>query len=476
MRSADLSGRAVITGLGAVTLIGNDHSTYWRNLVAGVSGAGPITSFDASGYDVRIAAEVKDFNPTVAMDRKMARRMSRFIHFAMAAAKEAVEDAGLHFNKWTPEQLDRVGVAISTGGGGIEAVIEGTHTLERKGPGQVSPFAIPAFSGSMAACMVSMTYHLTGPVITQVAACASSVIALIDGLRMIQRGECDVVLVGGSEAALVPMGFAALDNMGALSRRNDDPTHASRPFDRDRDGFLFGEGAGILVMERADHALGRGARIEAEVLGGALTADAFHVSAPEPTGRGATRAMTLALREAGVTPDEVDLIVAHGTSTPLNDVTETRAIKAALGAHARRVAITAPKSMTGHLLGAAGAMSALAAVGSIREAVIPPRSTWRTRTCRSATSTMSPWWPVASRSTQRLSTASGSADKTRWPSSGVSRLDSRPSDDTESALPPASDRRGDARREAGALRTAATAPQASLSHSQSSPADRDFGP
>ncbi|MGO9180226.1 MAG: beta-ketoacyl-[acyl-carrier-protein] synthase family protein, partial [Candidatus Limnocylindrales bacterium] len=372
MRSADLSGRAVITGLGAVTPIGNDHSTYWRNLVAGVSGAGPITSFDASGYDVRIAAEVKDFDPTVAMDRKMARRMSRFIHFAMAAAKEAIEDAGLHFDEWTPEQRDRVGVAINTGGGGIEAVIEGTHTLERKGPGQVSPFAIPAFSGSMAACMVSMAYRLTGPAITQVAACASSVIALIDGLRMIQRGECDVVLVGGSEAALVPMGFAALDNMGALSRRNDDPTHASRPFDRDRDGFLFGEGAGILVMERADHALGRGARIEAEVLGGALTGDAFHVSAPEPTGRGATRAMTLALREAGVAPDEVDLIVAHGTSTPLNDVTETRAIKAAFGTHARRVAITAPKSMIGHLLGAAGAMSALAAVGSIREAVIPP--------------------------------------------------------------------------------------------------------
>jgi len=368
----DLSRRAVVTGLGAVTPIGNDHATFWRNLVAGVSGGGPITHFDASRYDVRIAAEVKGFDPTIAMDRKMARRMSRFIHLGMAAGKEAVADAGLDFETWDPDRRDRVAVTVNTSGGGQEQVIDGTATLHAKGPGQVSPFAIPALSGSMAACLLSMEYGLTGPVITQVAACASSVIAFLDGLRMIQRGEVDVVLAGGSEAPLLPVAFAALSNMGALSKRNDDPEHASRPFDRDRDGFLFGEGAGVVVLESAEHALARGATIQAEVLGAALTADAFHISAPEPTGRGATRAMTMALRDAGVAPDEVDYIVAHGTSTPLNDVTETRAIKAAFGDHAHRVAISSPKSMVGHLLGAAGVMSALTAIGSIRDNVVPP--------------------------------------------------------------------------------------------------------
>ncbi len=370
--SPDPARRAVVTGMGAVTPIGNDYPTYWRNLLAGVNGGGPITSFDATGFDVRIAAEVKDFDPTVAMDRKMARRMSRFIHFAMAAAQEAVRDAGLDFATWTPEQRDRVGVAINTGGGGLEQLVDGTHALEQKGPGQVSPFAIPALSGSMAACMVSMKYGLTGPVVTQVAACASSVIAFHDALRMIQDGDCDVVVTGGTEAPLLPIAFAALGNMGALSKRNDDPEHASRPFDRTRDGFLFGEGAGVVILESAAHAMERGARIRAEVIGTALTADAFHVSAPEPTGRGAARAMTLALRNAGVAPDEVDLIVAHGTSTPLNDVTETRAIKTAFGEHAHRTAITSPKSMIGHLLGAAGIANAIVAVSSIQEGVIPP--------------------------------------------------------------------------------------------------------
>jgi 3-oxoacyl-[acyl-carrier-protein] synthase II len=370
--SSDPARRAVITGVGAVTPIGNDYPTYWRNLLAGVNGGGPITSFDATGFDVRIAAEVKGFDPTIAMDRKMARRMSRFIHFGMAAAQEAVTDSGLDFTDWSPERRDRVGVAINTGGGGLEQVVDGTHALEQRGPGQVSPFAIPGLSGSMAACMVSMKYGLTGPVITQVAACASSVIAFLDGLRLIQDGECDVVLVGGAEAPLLPIAFAALGNMGALSKRNDDPEHASRPFDRTRDGFLFGEGAGVMVLESAAHAMERGASIRAEVLGAALTADAYHVSAPEPTGRGAARAMGLALRNAGVAPDEIDLIVAHGTSTPLNDVTETRAIKTAFGDHAYRAAITSPKSMVGHMLGAAGVANALVAVSSICEGVIPP--------------------------------------------------------------------------------------------------------
>jgi 3-oxoacyl-[acyl-carrier-protein] synthase II len=263
---------------------------------------------------------------------------------------------------------------INTGGGGMEQVIDGTETLEKKGAGQVSPFAIPALSGSMAAAQVSMKYGLTGPVITQVAACASSVIAFQDALRLIRSGDCDVVIAGGSEAALLPIAFAALGNMGALSKRNDDPEHASRPFDRDRDGFVFGEGAACFVVESAEHALGRGAggRILAEVIGTALTADAYHISAPEPTGRGAAMAMTRAMRDAGVAPDEIDYIVAHGTSTPLNDVTETRAIKAAFGPQAYKVAISSPKSMVGHLLGAAGAIAGLAAVGSIRDGCIPP--------------------------------------------------------------------------------------------------------
>jgi 3-oxoacyl-[acyl-carrier-protein] synthase II len=372
--SEDPARRAVVTGVGAVTPIGNDASTFWANLKDGVSGAGPITSFDSTGFDVRIAAEVKDFDPATAMDRKMARRMSRFIHFAMAAATEAVDHAGLDFTDWPIERRDRAAVIVNTGGGGMEQVIEGTATLALKGPGQVSPFAIPALSGSMAAALVSMKYGLTGAVITQVAACASSVIAFQDALRLIRSGECDVVITGGSEAALLPIAFAALGNMGALSKRNDDPTHASRPFDRDRDGFLFGEGAAVVVVESAAHALARGAGhlIQAELIGASLTADAYHISAPEPTGRGATMAMERALRDAGIGPTDIDYIVAHGTSTPLNDVTETRAIKAAFGPRAHSVPISSPKSMVGHLLGAAGAVSALTALGAIREGVIPP--------------------------------------------------------------------------------------------------------
>ena len=371
MANKDLARRAVITGLGAVTPIGITARAYWDSLIAGNSGVDTIRCWDPSGLDVRIAAEVKNFDPSLTMDRKMARRMSRFVHFAMAAATEAVEDAGIDFSTYTQEERDRVAVIVNTGGG-VEQVIEGTRVLAEKGNGQVSPFAIPALSGSMAACQVSIKYGITGPVMCQVAACASSVIAFIDGQRLIEAGECDVVILGGSEGNLVPIAFAALGNMGALSRRNDDPTRASRPFDRERDGFVFGEGAAIVVLESAEHALARGAKIQCEVLGGALTADAFHISAPEPTGRGASAAMTTAMARSGVAPDEIDYIVAHGTSTPLNDATETRAIKSAFGDHARTVAISSPKSMVGHLLGAAGAVSGLAAIGAIREGVIPP--------------------------------------------------------------------------------------------------------
>ncbi len=370
--SPDPARRAVVTGLGAVMPIGNDFETYWRSLRDGVSGAGPITAFDASEFEVRIAAEVKDFRAADHMDPKMARRMSRFIHFAMAAGKQAIADAGLDFAAYTPEQRDRVGVVVNTGGGGIEQVVEGTRTREARGPRFVSPFAIPALSGSMGACMLSMEYGLTGPVMTQVAACATSVIAFNDALRLIQTGECDVVLTGGTEAPILEVGVAALGNMGALSKRNDDPTRASRPFDRDRDGFVLGEGGGVVIVESLAHALDRGATPIAEVLGGALTADAFHISAPEPTGRGASRAMSLAREHAGVAADEIDWIVAHGTSTPLNDVTESRAIKTSFGPAAPGRPVSSPKSMIGHLVGAAGVASAMAAIGAIRDQVLSP--------------------------------------------------------------------------------------------------------
>ncbi len=379
MPEADPSRRAVVTGMGCVMPIGNDFPTYWSNLVKGVTGTRRIQSFDPTAFEVQIAAEVLDFDPTKAMDPKMARRMTRFIHFAMAAGKEAVADSGIDFAAMSQDERDRVGVVVNTGGGGIEAIIDGTHTHDTKGPRFVSAFAIPALSGSMGAAMLSMEYGLTGPVMTQVAACATSVIAFHDALRLIRTGECDVVLAGGSEAPVVPMGVAALANMGALSRRNDDPATASRPFDGTRDGFVLGEGGGVVVIESLAHAEARGATPVAEVIGGALTADAFHISAPEPTGRGQSRAMTNALRNAEVAPDEIDYIVAHGTATPLNDATETRAIKAAYGDHARKVAISSPKSMIGHLVGAAGIASALAGLGAIRDQVIPPTANLRTQ-------------------------------------------------------------------------------------------------
>jgi 3-oxoacyl-[acyl-carrier-protein] synthase II len=374
----DPSRRAVVTGLGAVMPIGNDFPTYWSNLVAGVTGTRRIQGFDATGFEVQIAAEVLNFDPAAAMDPKMARRMTRFIHFAMAAGKEAVADSGIDFPAMTPEQRDRVGVVVNTGGGGIEAIIDGTHVHDSKGPRFVSPFAVPALSGSMGAALLSIEYGLTGPVMTQVAACATSVIAFHDALRLIRSGECDVVLTGGSEAPVVPMGVAALGNMTALSQRNDSPETASRPFDLTRDGFVLGEGGGVVVVESLEHALARGATPIVEVIGGALTADAFHISAPEPSGRGQARAMTLALKNAEVAPDEIDYIVAHGTATPLNDQTETRAIKTAYGDHARRVAISSPKSMIGHLVGAAGIASVLAGVGAIRDQIIPPTANLNT--------------------------------------------------------------------------------------------------
>jgi 3-oxoacyl-[acyl-carrier-protein] synthase II len=373
--SRDPARRAVVTGMGAVTPIGNDAATFWANLTAGVSGVAPITQYDASAEEVRIAAEVKGFDPADWMDFKQARRMARFSHLAVAAAAQAIADSGLQI---TDANRDEIAVVVNTGGGGIGDVAAGERVFLEQGGKRVSPFMVPMLSPSMAACQISIQNGLRGPVVTSVAACASGVQAFGEAQRLIEHGDADVVITGGTESAIVPVAFAALANMGALSKRNDDPTRASRPFDAARDGFVFGEAAGVLVVESAEHAERRGARIVAEVAGGALTSDAFHISAPDPTGNGAARAMTRALRDAEVEPEAVDYIVAHGTSTPLNDATETKAIRSAFGAHADRLAVSSNKSMVGHTLGAAGAMSALAAVCAIRDGLIPPTINYTT--------------------------------------------------------------------------------------------------
>jgi 3-oxoacyl-[acyl-carrier-protein] synthase II len=365
----DPGRRAVITGMGAITPIGNTVEEYWSNLVAGVSGAARIASYDASSEEVQIAAEVKDFDPRDWMDFKAARRMARFSQLAVAAARQAIDASGLEISD---ANRDDIAVVINTGGGGLDQVAEGERTFLDRGGSRVSPFMVPMLSPSMAACQISIQNQIRGPVVTSVAACASGVQAFIEAQRMIEHGDADVVVTGGTESAIMPVAFAALANMGALSKRNDEPTKASRPFDAQRDGFVFGEAAGVMVVESAAHAERRGATPLAEVVGGAMTGDAFHISAPEPTGGGAARAMQRALRDAGVAPEAVDYVVAHGTSTPLNDATETKAIHRAFGDHAARLAVSSNKSMIGHTLGAAGAMSALAAVLAIRDGVIPP--------------------------------------------------------------------------------------------------------
>ena len=367
--SRDPGRRAVVTGLGAVTPVGNDVPTFWSNLVAGVSGVGPITLFDASDLEVRIAAEVKGFEPRDWMDFKQARRMSRFAQLAVAAARQAIDDSGIEIGD---HNRDDIAVVMNTGGGGLEEVATGEATYLEQGGKRVSPFMVPMLSPSMAACQISIQNGIGGPVITSVAACASGVQAFVEAQRLIEHGDVDVVVAGGTESAIMPIAFAALANMGALSKRNDDPERASRPFDATRDGFVFGEAAGVVVVEAAEHAEARGAPILAEVAGGALTADAFHISAPEPSGRGAARAMQRAVADAHLEMADVQYVAAHGTSTPLNDATETRAIRAAFGEHADRLAVSSNKSMLGHTLGAAGAMSALAAILAIRDGVIPP--------------------------------------------------------------------------------------------------------
>jgi len=364
-----MSKRVVITGLAAISPVGTGVDKFWDSLVNGRSGIGPITRFAADQFPTRIAGEVKDFDPSQYIDKKEAKRMDRFTQFAVAGAKMAVADAGIDL-----EQLekDRVGVVLGSGIGGIETMEESCRVLSEKGPGRVSPFFVPMMIGNMAAGQIAISLGVTGPNITVVTACASATNAVGDAFKLIQRGGAEVVIAGGTEASITPLSFAGFCSMKALSTRNDEPEKASRPFDAERDGFVMGEGAGLLVLESLEHAQKRGARIYAEILGYGATADAHHITAPAPGGVGAARAMQEAIKDAGIKPEDVDYINAHGTSTELNDKYETLAIKSVFGDHAYKLAISSIKSMTGHLLGAAGGIEAVATVLSVANNLVPP--------------------------------------------------------------------------------------------------------
>jgi 3-oxoacyl-[acyl-carrier-protein] synthase II len=362
--------RVVITGMGAVTPLGPDVATTWENLLAGKSGVTPITSWDASRYDCRFAAQVQDFEPRKHFfNEKDARRADRYSQLAMASAKEAVKHAGLDPKQL---QLDRVGVLIGSGIGGLKTLGDQDENLILKGPQRVSPFMIPMMISNMAAGLVSMEFGFMGPNFCVVTACATSNNCIGEAWRLIRDDEADVILAGGSEGACVPLGMSGFAAMRALSTRNDDPARASRPFDRDRDGFVLGEGAGTVVLEELEHAKKRGANILAELTGYGLTADAYHMTSPPPGGGGAIRAMQLTLKRAKVTPDQVDYINAHGTSTPVGDVAETEAIKGVFGDHAKKLAVSSTKSMTGHLLGAAGAAEIIFCIKAIEQNILPP--------------------------------------------------------------------------------------------------------
>lgn len=361
--------RAVVTGLGCVTPIGQSVDEFWDSLTSGRSGVRRITLFDPSDQDCQIAAEVKDWRPESFMDQKAARRAARFSQFAVAAARQAVEDSGLTISD---SNRNDIAIAMNTGGGGVDIIADGEKTYLEKGAGRVGIFTVPAYAPNMASCQVAINLGINGPTVTSVAACAAGIFAFVEAKRMIDLGEAEVVITGGAEANIIPISVAAMANMKALSTRNDEPEKACRPFDATRDGFVYGEGSAAMVIETLDHARKRGARIYAELGGGAITSDAYHITAPDPSGAQASRAISKAIEKSGLTPEDVDLIVAHGTGTPLNDAAETVAIKKALGEHAYKVAVTGPKSMVGHQLGAAGAVSGLAAVLAIDRGVIPP--------------------------------------------------------------------------------------------------------
>ncbi len=362
--------RVVVTGLGALTPIGNTVPEFWNNLLNGVSGANPITHFDTTLFKTKFACEVKNFDPEQFMDRKDARKLDPFVHFALASTDEAVKDAALDF-----ENLDtnRIGVIWGSGIGGLKTFSdEVTNFAGGDGTPRFNPFFIPKMILDIAPGHISIKYGLRGPNFSTVSACASSTNALIDAFNYVRLGMADIIISGGSEAIIYEAGIGGFNAMHALSTRNDDPKTASRPFDKDRDGFVAGEGSGTLILEELDHALARGAKIYAELVGGGMSADANHITAPHPDGLGAKLVMTNALRDAGMSTSDIDYINVHGTSTPLGDISETRAIQSLFGEDAYRLNISSTKSMTGHLLGAAGAVEAIASVLSVQNDIIPP--------------------------------------------------------------------------------------------------------
>ena len=363
--------RVVITGLGVVTPVGNDIETFWSNLKNGVSGIRAIDAFDTAGYDCKIGGQVRDFDPKPFFKNpKDVRRTDRFTQLAMAAAKMAVNDSGIDMENL--EQRDRFGVIVSTGIGGLKTLQDQLTILLTKGPSRNSPFTIPMLISNMASGFISMEFNLRGPNLCIVTACATSNNAIGESWRIIKSGDADLFLAGGSEASIVEIGLAGFSAMKALSTRNDEPQRASRPFDRDRDGFVMSEGAGVVVVEELEHAKARDAKIYCEITGYGLSADAYHMTAPPPDGEGAARAMQRALEHARISPDQVHYINAHATSTDIGDICETRAIKQVFGEHAYKVAISSTKSMTGHLLGGAGGVEMAACVLAIRDCVIPP--------------------------------------------------------------------------------------------------------
>tara|TARA_B100000767_G_scaffold149405_1_gene140731 strand:- start:1767 stop:3020 length:1254 start_codon:yes stop_codon:yes gene_type:complete len=362
--------RVVITGLGALTPIGNNVSEYWKNLEKGVSGAAPITHFDASKFKTQFACEVKNFNPTDHLDRKEARKQDPYTQYAMVATAEAMEDSKIDIEAI---DLDRAGVIWGSGIGGIKTFYDEVSAFAKgDGTPRYNPFFIPKMIADIAAGMISIKYGLRGPNFATVSACASSSNALLDAFNYIRLGKADIIVSGGSEASVNQAGLGGFNALKALSTRNDDPAKASRPFDKDRDGFVLGEGAGTLILEEYEHAVKRGAKIYAEVMGGGLSADAHHITAPHPNGLGAIKVMQNALDDAEMKPEEIDYINVHGTSTPLGDVAESKAINEVFGAHAYNLNISSTKSMTGHLLGAAGAIEAIASILAIKKGIIPP--------------------------------------------------------------------------------------------------------
>lgn len=368
--------RVVVTGMGVISPVGIGLENFWQSLVEGKSGVGPITHFDASELSTRIAAEVKDFDAKDYIDRKEAKRMDRFTQFAVAAAKMASQDAGLEMEKLNS---DRVGVVLGTGIGGIDTFEKQHKVLQDKGPGRVSPFFVPMMIANMAAGHISINLGAKGPNYTVITACASGTNAIGEAFKLLQRGDADVVITGGTEAAITPMSVSGFCSMKALSTHNDEPQKASRPFDKNRDGFVMGEGSGILILETLEHAKKRGASIYAEIVGYGATADAYHITAPAPEGEGGARAMSNALKDAGLNPSDIDYINAHGTSTPLNDKFETAAIKKVFGDNAKKVAISSTKSMIGHLLGAAGAVELITSILTINKGIITPTINYEER-------------------------------------------------------------------------------------------------